>query len=79
MKQTAVEYLAYMWSIQGAIYVDDLNKALEIERDQIIKAKKISEKEAYDAGQKSMYCGCYDITDSETFEDWVYDKFKEEE
>lgn len=34
MKQTAVEYLEYMWVLQGAIYKDDIDKALEIEREQ---------------------------------------------
>ena len=26
MKQTAVEYLSYMYTLQGAIYQDDINK-----------------------------------------------------
>lgn len=34
MKQTAVEYLEYMWALQGAIYKDDIDKALEMEREQ---------------------------------------------
>lgn len=34
MKQTAVEYLEYMWALQGAIYKDNIDKALEIEREQ---------------------------------------------
>lgn len=31
---TAVEYLEYMWSLQGAIYLDDINKAKEMEEEQ---------------------------------------------
>lgn len=34
MKQTAVEYLSYMYTLQGAIYQDDINKALEMEQEQ---------------------------------------------
>ena len=34
MRQTAVEYLEYMWTLQGAIYLDDIDKALEMEREQ---------------------------------------------
>jgi hypothetical protein len=38
MKQTAVEWLSYMYTLQGAIYVDDLNKAIEMEKEQITDA-----------------------------------------
>jgi hypothetical protein len=34
-KKTAVEWLSYMYTLQGAIYVDDLNKAIEMEKEQI--------------------------------------------
>lgn len=34
MKQTAVEYLSYVYALQGAIYQDDIDKALEMEREQ---------------------------------------------
>jgi hypothetical protein len=33
--KTAVEWLSYMYTLQGAIYVDDLNKAKEMEKEQI--------------------------------------------
>ena len=32
---TAVEYLEYMWTLQGAIYKNDIDKALEMEKDQM--------------------------------------------
>jgi hypothetical protein len=44
MKQTAVEYLSYMYALQGAIYQDDINKALEIEKEQL--------KKSYERGKK---------------------------
>jgi|LakMenE01Jun11ns_1017448.scaffolds.fasta_scaffold6899290_1 hypothetical protein len=31
---TAVEYLSYVYALQGAIYQDDIDKALEMEREQ---------------------------------------------
>lgn len=31
---TAVEYLEYMWTLQGAIYKSDIYKALEREKEQ---------------------------------------------
>jgi hypothetical protein len=44
MKQTAVEYLSYMYALQGAIYQDDINKALEMEKEQL--------KKSYERGKK---------------------------
>lgn len=35
--KTAVEYLAYVYALQGAIYQDDIDKALEIEIEQIVQ------------------------------------------
>jgi hypothetical protein len=32
--KTAVEYLAYVYALQGAIYQDDIDKAIEIEKEQ---------------------------------------------
>lgn len=37
-KETAVEYLVYMYALQGAIYQDDIDKAIEMEKEQIMKA-----------------------------------------
>lgn len=36
---TAVEWLEYMWTLQGAIYLNDINKALEMEKEQMEKLK----------------------------------------
>jgi hypothetical protein len=36
--KTAVEYLAYVYALQGAIYQDDIDKAKEMEEEQIEKA-----------------------------------------
>jgi len=33
--KTAVEYLSYMYALQGAIYQVDINKAIEMEKEQI--------------------------------------------
>jgi hypothetical protein len=37
-KETAVEYLVHMYALKGVIYEDDIDKAIEMEKDQIIKA-----------------------------------------
>ena len=37
-----------------------------------------SAKEAYKAGQKTMECGCYEISDATTYEEWLYEQFKEQ-
>jgi len=47
-KKTAVEWLSYMYTLQGAIYVDDLNKAIEMEKEQI--------GDAWENGKKSTQC-----------------------
>ncbi len=36
--KTAVEYLSYMYALQGAIYQYDIDKAIEMEKKQIIEA-----------------------------------------
>ena len=35
MKQTAVEYLANVWAVQGTLYTQDINQAKEMEKEQI--------------------------------------------
>lgn len=56
-----------------------LEQAKEIENKQLFLAFNTSAKEAYEAGQNSMYCGCYEISGCTTYEDWLYDKtFKSE-
>jgi hypothetical protein len=34
--KTAVEYLAYVYALQGAIYQDDIDKAIEMHKEQLI-------------------------------------------
>jgi hypothetical protein len=36
--KTAVEYLLHMYALQGAIYQYDIDKAIEIEKEQIMNA-----------------------------------------
>ena len=36
--KTAVEYLLHMYALQGAIYQYDIDKAIEMEKEQIIEA-----------------------------------------
>ena len=38
--KTAVDYLVYMYALQGAIYQDDIDKAFEIQKEQIIEANR---------------------------------------
>ena len=38
MKQTAVDYLVKAWVEQGTLYAEDIVKAKEIEKQQIMKA-----------------------------------------
>jgi hypothetical protein len=81
MKQTAVDYL-----IQELFTVHDENfdfnpvfeQAKEMEKKQIFKALNQSAKEAYIAGQQTMSCGCYEIRDALTYEEWLYETFKTE-
>jgi len=56
-----------------------IDQAKEMENKQLFLASNTSAKEAYEAGQKSMYCGCYEVSGCTTYEDWLYDKtFKSE-
>lgn len=76
---SAVEYLLEYcdrenWSIPNNI----IEEALDMEEKQIFKAKNISAKEAYKAGQHSMYCGCYEISGCTNYEEWLYKKLKSE-
>lgn len=36
--KSAVEYLAYVYALQGAIYQDDIDKAIEMQKEQLILA-----------------------------------------
>jgi len=81
MKQTAVEWLEQqLFNKRGAFNKSDIDQAKEMEREQIIKAaSNNSAKEAYRAGQDSMYCGCYEIDGCTNYEEWIYKKQTNEE
>jgi hypothetical protein len=80
MKQTAVEWLIEQLENHNGVtrkeFENVIQEALEIERMQIFKSKNISAREAYKAGQRSMYCGCYEIDGCTNYEEWLYEKFK---
>ena len=88
-KQTAVEWLRretiqlLAQAMQGTLNIDTLEgdvyrivtQAKEMEKEQIIEAaSNNSAKEAYRAGQDSMYCGCYEIDGCTNYEEWIYKK-----
>jgi len=79
MKQTAVEWLVeQICGEHTSEWQKEIEQAKEMEKQQIFKAKNISAKEAYEAGQFSMYCGCYEIDGCTNYEEWLYKKFKPE-
>jgi hypothetical protein len=45
--KTAVEYLSYVYALQGAIHQDDIDKAIEIEKEQIVEGFNFG---VYDGG-----------------------------
>ena len=55
-----------------------IDQAKEMEKKQIFLALNQSAKEAYKSGQKTMNCGCYEISDATTYEEWLYEQFKEQ-
>jgi hypothetical protein len=76
MKETAVEWLVDELILEGfnvpKVFYD---KAKAMEKEQIVKAaSNNSAKEAYRAGQDSMYCGCYEIDGCTNYEEWIYKK-----
>mgnify|MGYP001255326915 CR=1 FL=1 len=80
MKQTAVEWLLnsldYNQNMLGIKEIIDQAKVME--KKQIFLALNQSAKEAYKSGQKTMNCGCYEISDATTYEEWLYEQFKEQ-
>ena len=82
MKQTAVEWLEDQYIKHSGNLLEmgkSFEQAKQMENKQLFLASNTSAKEAYKAGQKSMYCGCYEISGCTTYEDWLYDKtFKSE-
>jgi hypothetical protein len=80
MKQTAVEWLIEQWPIlESQIPERILEQAKDMEKKQLFLASNTSAKDAYKAGQKTMNCGCYEISDATTYEEWLYEQFKSEE
>jgi len=79
---TAVEWFA--GEIKGGKLITNqkfeelLQQAKEMEIKQLFLASNTSAKEAYEAGQKSMYCGCYEVSGCPTYEEWLYETFKSE-
>ena len=81
MKQTAVEWLvenSHIIPKTGLNKRELINQAKEMEKKQLFLASNTSAKEAYKAGQKTMNCGCYEISDATTYEEWLYEQFKSE-
>jgi hypothetical protein len=66
---------AYKFIIRRA---EIFEQAKEMEKKQLFVASKTSAKEAYKAGQQTMHCGCYEISDALTYEEWLYETFKSE-
>jgi hypothetical protein len=79
MKETAVEYIKKKLQGYGFDFGYVLDEALEMEKKQLFLASNTSAKDAYKAGQKTMKCGCYEISDATTYEEWLYEQFKSEE
>ena len=79
---TAVEWLVEQIknNVHNTIEEFELlvNQAKEMEKQQIFLASNTSAKESYKAGQKTMNCGCYEISDATTYEEWLYEQFKSE-
>ena len=82
MKQTAVEWLVEQFNTTINYTLEEYEKKIEqaklMEKKQLVIAANTSLKEAYKAGQESMYCGCYSISDCTSFNDWFYETFKSE-
>jgi hypothetical protein len=80
--KTAVEYLEQELERLGVHLFDEvqdvIEKAKEMESKQLFLASNTSAKDAYKAGQKTMQCGCYEISDALTYEEWLYETFKSE-
>jgi hypothetical protein len=64
-----------VYTTEGKEFINHFHKYLAMEKEQIIKAaSNNSAKEAYRAGQDSMYCGCYEIDGCTNYEEWIYKK-----
>jgi len=57
-------------------YANEIAQAKEMEKEQLFLASNTSAKDAYKAGQTSMYCGCYEYDGCTTYEEWLYEQIK---
>ena len=84
-KQTATEWLIEQvkskeWQDMFIWHKEEVfNQAKAMESKQLFLASNTSAKDAYKAGQETMSCGCYQIPDATTYEEWLYEQFKQEE
>jgi hypothetical protein len=79
-KQTAVEWLeCELKKIPFINVIEVFNQAKAMESKQLFLASNTSAKDAYKAGQETMSCGCYQISDATTYEEWLYEQFKNTE
>jgi hypothetical protein len=81
--KTAVEWL-FKWMIDNKDSIIEerlqaFEQAKEMESKQLFLASNTSAKDAYKAGQASMYCGCYEYDGCTTYEEWLYENFKSKE
>jgi hypothetical protein len=85
--KTAVEWLlnqiendsdTHFHNINWDKFDELINQAKEMESKQLFLASNTSAKDAYKAGQASMYCGCYEYDGCTTYEEWLYENFKSE-
>jgi len=80
--KTAVEWLVEQFNTTINYTLEEYEKkveqAKEMEKKQLFLASNISAKEAYKAGQQTMHCGCYEISDATTYKEWLYEQFKSE-
>jgi hypothetical protein len=57
--KTAVEWLEEQLINNKELISLDFQQAKEMEKKQLFLSANTQAKQAYKAGQKSMYCGCY--------------------
>ena len=80
--KTAVEWLVEQLDGENHLTENEIKRliqqAKEMEKKQLFLASNTSAKDAYKAGQKTMQCGCYEISDALTYEEWLYETFKSE-
>ena len=70
--KTAVEWLVEQLDGENHLTENEIKRliqqAKEMEKKQLFLASNTSAKDAYKAGQKTMQCGCYEISDALTYE-----------